>query len=75
VTSDVRTPRRTGILSGPYNGAGIDPGRGVITYCGIGERSAATWFVLHELLDSPSVETYDGSWTEYGSLVGVPVPR
>jgi thiosulfate/3-mercaptopyruvate sulfurtransferase len=46
-----------------------------IAYCRIGERSAHTWFVLHELLGYPSVENYDGSWTEYGSLVGVPVER
>jgi rhodanese-related sulfurtransferase len=47
----------------------------VIAYCRIGERSAHTWFVLHELLGFPSVRNYDGSWTEYGSLVGVPVER
>ena len=41
--------------------------------CRIGERSARTWFVLHELLDLPNVKNYDGSWTEYGSLVGVPI--
>jgi thiosulfate/3-mercaptopyruvate sulfurtransferase len=45
----------------------------IIAYCRIGERSAHTWFVLHELLGAPSVRNYDGSWTEYGSLVGVPV--
>ena len=44
-----------------------------IAYCRIGERSAHTWFVLHELLGQPNVRNYDGSWTEYGSLVGVPV--
>ncbi len=58
-----------------YDDAGIDPDRGVIAYCRIGERSAHTWFVLHELLGYPTVENYDGSWTEYGSLVGVPVER
>jgi thiosulfate/3-mercaptopyruvate sulfurtransferase len=58
-----------------YQGEGISPDRGVIAYCRIGERSAHTWFVLHELLGYPSVENYDGSWTEYGSLVGVPVER
>jgi thiosulfate/3-mercaptopyruvate sulfurtransferase len=58
-----------------YGGEGIAPDRGVIAYCRIGERSAHTWFVLHELLGYPSVENYDGSWTEYGSLVGVPVER
>jgi thiosulfate/3-mercaptopyruvate sulfurtransferase len=58
-----------------YEGEAIRPERGVITYCRIGERSAHTWFVLHELLGYPTVENYDGSWTEYGSLVGVPVER
>jgi thiosulfate/3-mercaptopyruvate sulfurtransferase len=53
--------------------AGLDFGRETIAYCRIGERSAHTWFVLHELLDQPNVKNYDGSWTEYGSLVGVPI--
>jgi thiosulfate/3-mercaptopyruvate sulfurtransferase len=53
--------------------AGLDFGRDTIAYCRIGERSAHTWFVLHELLDQPNVKNYDGSWTEYGSLVGVPI--
>jgi thiosulfate/3-mercaptopyruvate sulfurtransferase len=53
--------------------AGLDFGRETIAYCRIGERSAHTWFVLHELLDLPNVRNYDGSWTEYGSLVGVPI--
>ncbi|WP_268249706.1 rhodanese-like domain-containing protein, partial [Streptomyces anandii] len=44
-----------------------------IAYCRIGERSALTWFVLHELLGVENVKNYDGSWTEYGSLVGVPI--
>ncbi len=48
-------------------------GKDTIAYCRIGERSAHTWFVLHEILDQPNVKNYDGSWTEYGSLVGVPV--
>jgi thiosulfate/3-mercaptopyruvate sulfurtransferase len=55
------------------NQAGLDFGRDTIAYCRIGERSAHTWFVLHELLDQPNVKNYDGSWTEYGSLVGVPI--
>ncbi|MFN3338629.1 MAG: sulfurtransferase [Dietzia sp.] len=50
-------------------------GRRVVTYCRIGERSSHTWFVLHELLDQPDVVNYDGSWVEYGSLIGVPVER
>ena len=53
--------------------AGLDFGRDTIAYCRIGERSAHTWFVLHELLNQPNVKNYDGSWTEYGSLVGVPI--
>ena len=53
--------------------AGVDFSRDTIAYCRIGERSAHTWFVLHELLGQPNVKNYDGSWTEYGSLVGVPV--
>jgi thiosulfate/3-mercaptopyruvate sulfurtransferase len=53
--------------------AGVDFGRDTIAYCRIGERSAHTWFVLHELLGQPNVQNYDGSWTEYGSLVGVPI--
>ena len=53
--------------------AGLDFGQDTIAYCRIGERSAHTWFVLHELLGLPNVKNYDGSWTEYGSLVGVPI--
>ena len=53
--------------------AGLDFSKDTIAYCRIGERSAHTWFVLHELLDQPNVKNYDGSWTEYGSLVGVPI--
>jgi thiosulfate/3-mercaptopyruvate sulfurtransferase len=57
-----------------YEGdAGLDFGKDTIAYCRIGERSAHTWFVLHELLALPNVKNYDGSWTEYGSLVGVPI--
>ncbi len=58
-----------------YSGAGVDLGRDTIAYCRIGERSAHTWFVLHELLGQPNVKNYDGSWTEYGSLVGVPIEK
>jgi thiosulfate/3-mercaptopyruvate sulfurtransferase len=56
-----------------YGGAGVDFATDTIAYCRIGERSAHTWFVLHELLGQPNVKNYDGSWTEYGSLVGVPI--
>jgi thiosulfate/3-mercaptopyruvate sulfurtransferase len=56
-----------------YGDAGVDFNVDTIAYCRIGERSAHTWFVLHELLGQPNVKNYDGSWTEYGSLVGVPI--
>jgi thiosulfate/3-mercaptopyruvate sulfurtransferase len=56
-----------------YSEAGVDFGTDTIAYCRIGERSAHTWFVMHELLGQPNVKNYDGSWTEYGSLVGVPI--
>ena len=56
-----------------YGAAGLDPGKQTIAYCRIGERSAHTWFVLYELLGQTSVRNYDGSWTEYGALVGVPI--
>jgi thiosulfate/3-mercaptopyruvate sulfurtransferase len=56
-----------------YSEAGVDLTKSTIAYCRIGERSSHTWFALHELLDLPDVKNYDGSWTEYGSLVGVPV--
>ncbi len=56
-----------------YKSAGVDFAKETIAYCRIGERSAFSWFVLHELLDLQNVRNYDGSWTEYGSLVGVPV--
>jgi thiosulfate/3-mercaptopyruvate sulfurtransferase len=58
-----------------YGNVGVTPDKQVTAYCRIGERSSHTWFVLHELLDYPNVRNYDGSWTEYGSLVGVPVER
>ena len=56
-----------------YGAAGLDDSKDTIALCRIGERSSHTWFVLHELLGHPNVKNYDGSWTEYGSLVGVPV--
>ncbi|MDP9432648.1 MAG: sulfurtransferase [Actinomycetota bacterium] len=59
-----------------YSGAGVDlEGTDTIAYCRIGERSAHTWFVLHELLEQPNVKNYDGSWTEWGSLIGVPIEK
>ncbi len=62
-------------LRGLYEAQGVTPDREVIAYCRIGERSSHTWFALHELLGYDKVKNYDGSWTEYGSLVGVPVER
>ncbi|MEJ6577037.1 MAG: sulfurtransferase [Actinomycetota bacterium] len=56
-----------------YKSAGVDFTKETIAYCRIGERSAFSWFVLHELLNLQNISNYDGSWTEYGSLVGVPV--
>jgi len=58
-----------------YAAKGITEDRDVIAYCRIGERSSHTWFVLHELLGFQRVRNYDGSWTEYGSLVGVPIEK
>jgi thiosulfate/3-mercaptopyruvate sulfurtransferase len=58
-----------------YEGQGLTPDIEVVAYCRIGERSAHTWFVLHELLGYPKVRNYDGSWTEWGSLVGAPIER
>jgi thiosulfate/3-mercaptopyruvate sulfurtransferase len=53
----------------------IENGKDIIAYCRIGERSAHTWFVLHELLGQDNVKNYDGSWTEWGNMVGVPIEK
>jgi thiosulfate/3-mercaptopyruvate sulfurtransferase len=58
-----------------YAGKGVTPDRAVTAYCRIGERSAHTWFVLRELLGYQDVRNYDGSWTEWGNLVGVPIEK
>jgi len=71
--NDDGTFRSNDELTTLYEGAGVDLGKDTIAYCRIGERSAHTWFVLHELLGQQNVKNYDGSWTEYGSLVGVPI--
>ncbi|WP_035798849.1 sulfurtransferase [Kitasatospora mediocidica] len=60
-------------LTALYQAEGVDLAQDTIAYCRIGERSALTWFVLHQLLGQQNVKNYDGSWTEYGSLVGVPI--
>jgi thiosulfate/3-mercaptopyruvate sulfurtransferase len=62
-------------LSDLYAAKGVTNGADIIAYCRIGERSAHTWFVLHELLGKDAVKNYDGSWTEWGNLVGVPVEK
>ena len=62
-------------LRAVYAAKGITADKDVIAYCRIGERSSHTWFVLHELLGFDRVRNYDGSWTEYGSLVGVPIEK
>jgi thiosulfate/3-mercaptopyruvate sulfurtransferase len=58
-----------------YEAEGITAGKDVVTYCRIGERSSHSWFVLKELLGFDNVKNYDGSWTEYGSLVRVPIEK
>jgi len=60
-------------LAALYDAAGFDQAKPTIAYCRIGERSSHTWVVLHELLGHRDVKNYDGSWTEYGSLIGVPI--
>ena len=67
------TFKTAGELRALYEARDVRPDRPVVAYCRIGERSSHTWFVLHELLAYPDVRNYDGSWTEYGSLVGVPI--
>ncbi len=58
-----------------YDAQGVVPAKEVLAYCRIGERSAHTWFVLRELLGYEHVRNYDGSWTEWGNLVEVPIER
>jgi thiosulfate/3-mercaptopyruvate sulfurtransferase len=62
-------------LKSLYEGQGVTPDKEVVAYCRIGERSAHTWFVLAELLGYRKVRNYDGSWTEWGSTVGIPIER
>jgi thiosulfate/3-mercaptopyruvate sulfurtransferase len=67
--------KTAGELRDLYGAQGVIPERTTITYCRIGERSAHTWFVLRELLGYHDVRNYDGSWTEWGSLIGSPIAR
>ncbi|HUP31792.1 MAG TPA: sulfurtransferase [Gaiellaceae bacterium] len=72
---DDGTFKSTDELRELYAGKGVTPDKEVVAYCRIGERSAHTWFVLRELLGYPDVKNYDGSWTEWGNLVDVPIER
>ena len=58
-----------------YIGKGVTPDKNVICYCRIGERSSHSWFVLKYLLGYPSVRNYDGSWTEWGNMIGNPIEK
>jgi len=58
-----------------YGAQGITPDGPIVVYCRIGERSSHSWFVLHELLGYPNVRNYDGSWTEWGNVIGTPIER
>jgi thiosulfate/3-mercaptopyruvate sulfurtransferase len=62
-------------LKALYEGAGVTPDKEIIAYCRIGERSSHTWFVLNYLLGYDNVRNYDGSWTEWGNAVGVPIEK
>ena len=73
--ADDGTFRSDAELAALYSAEGYKDGTPTIAYCRIGERSSHTWFVLHEVLGKGDVKNYDGSWAEYGSLVGVPIKK
>ncbi|HEY2935173.1 MAG TPA: sulfurtransferase [Gaiellaceae bacterium] len=73
--NDDGTFKNAGDLKALYEGKGVTPDKAATAYCRIGERSAHTWFVLRELLGYENVRNYDGSWTEWGNLVDVPIER
>src|SRR5438270_729532 len=75
VNAEDRTFKSVDELKEIYGGKGIVPNKEVIAYCRIGERSAHTWFVLKELLGYPDVKNYDGSWTEWGSSIRLPIEK
>ena len=75
VNAEDGTFKSTDELKEIYGAKGVVAGKEVIAYCRIGERSAHTWFVLHELLGYPDVKNYDGSWTEWGSSIRVPIEK
>jgi thiosulfate/3-mercaptopyruvate sulfurtransferase len=72
---DDGTFRRPAALRDLYGGLGVTPDKDVVAYCRIAERSSHTWFVLKYLLGYPRVRNYDGSWTEWGNMVGVPIEQ
>jgi thiosulfate/3-mercaptopyruvate sulfurtransferase len=73
VVTEAGTFKSAAELTALYGGQGVTPDKEVFTYCRIGERSAHSWFVLTQLLGYPTVRNYDGSWTEWGSLIGAPI--
>lgn len=74
-TNEDGTFKSAAELTALYSGEGVTPDKDVIAYCRIAERSSHSWFVLHELLGYPKVRNYDGSWTEWGNAVGMPIEK
>ena len=73
VDPETHTFKSADELSSLYGGKGVSGDKDIVAYCRIGERSSHTWFVLRELLGYPKVRNYDGSWTEWGSVIGAPI--